>query len=103
MTQNGALKYRTVVGPTDFTSFNGYPQPSLVAFDPNDGNIVVAAGIDSGVFLSFDEGKQWEAILPKGRSLSRVRAAAFAAVTSTEEVIFLGSQGSGIWRINITK
>ena len=103
MTQNGALKYRTVVGPTDFTTFNGYPQPSLVAFDPNDGNIVVAAGIDSGIFLSFDEGKHWEAILPKGRSLSRVRAAAFASVTSTEEVIFLGSQGSGIWRINITK
>ena len=103
MTQNGALKYRTAIGPTDFTSFNGYPQPSLIAFDPNDPKIIVAAGIDSGVFVSFDQGNLWQVVLPKGRTLSRVRAATFASVTSTDEVIFLGSQGSGIWRLDIAK
>src|SRR6185369_13659720 len=38
MTGGGAFKYQTLRGPTDFTGFGGYVQPTLVAFDPKDHN-----------------------------------------------------------------
>jgi hypothetical protein len=44
MTGAGVFRYLTRTGPTRFTGFNGYPQPTLVAFDPFDPDIVVAAG-----------------------------------------------------------
>ena len=39
-------------------SFGGYPQPTLVDFDPEDPEILVAGGADSGVFLSLDAGQE---------------------------------------------
>ena len=42
MTGGGVFKYRNQAGPTNFTGFLGYPQPSLVAFDSEDPNIIVA-------------------------------------------------------------
>ncbi len=36
MQGGGAFRYQTTRGPTRFTGFNGYPQPTLVAFDPMD-------------------------------------------------------------------
>jgi hypothetical protein len=103
MTQHSTLKYRTVIGPTDFTSFNGYPQPSLIAYDPGNDKIIVAAGIDSGLFISLDGGLHWETVQPQGHPLFRVRAATFVRISPSEEAIFVGSQGNGIWRINLSK
>src|SRR5262249_60621439 len=58
MTDGGLFKYQNSFGPTNFslTNFGGYPQPSLVAYDPTNGNNIVAGGHDSGVFLSTDGG-----------------------------------------------
>src|SRR5262249_26048210 len=61
MTDGGLFKYQNSFGPTNFslTNFGGYPQPSLVAYDPTNGNNIVAGGHDSGVFLSTDGGTTW--------------------------------------------
>ena len=48
MTGGGAFVYQNRRGPTAFTGFGGYPQPTLVAFDPQDPNILVAGGADFG-------------------------------------------------------
>ena len=48
MTGGGAFRYQNRRGPTAFTGFGGYPQPTLVAFDPQDPNILVAGGADFG-------------------------------------------------------
>ena len=42
--------------------FSGYPQPTLVAFDPLDPDILVAGGADSGVFLSTNGGTRWQLV-----------------------------------------
>src|SRR5207245_339582 len=60
MTGNGFFKYQNTFGPINFESFSGYPQPSLVAFDPDNANNIVAGGHDSGVFLSRDGGVTWQ-------------------------------------------
>src|SRR5205085_11459697 len=54
MDGNGDFQMQTAAGAgaTSFTAFQGYVQPTLVAFDPEDGNTIVAGGRDSGVFLS---------------------------------------------------
>jgi len=103
MTQNGSFEYATKIGPTDSTTFAGYPQPTLVAFDPDDENIVVAAGADSGLFLSVDSGKHWEEVLLKGRSMYRARAVRFSQSKVNAGTIFVGSEGAGVWRVRLTK
>ncbi len=103
MTRSGTFEYETKMGPTDFTSFNGYPQPTLLAFDPGNDDIVVAGGADSGLFLSLDRGQHWEIVQTNGRSVYRSRAVRFAHLSPLTETIFVGSQGSGVWRINLTK
>lgn len=64
MRGHGAFRYQTRKdgGPTEFTTFFGYPQPSLLAFDPQDRNLIIAGGHDSGVFLSGDGGKHWRLV-----------------------------------------
>ena len=47
-----AFRMQPTRGATSFTGFGGYVQPSLVAFDPEDSNVIVAGGRDSGIFLS---------------------------------------------------
>jgi hypothetical protein len=37
-------------------------QPSLFQFNPNDPTTIIAGAIDAGVFLSFDDGNNWQAI-----------------------------------------
>ena len=62
MTGAGIFRYTTRRGPTDVLSFDGYPQPSMVAFSPDDDNVAVAGGVDSGIFLSLDGGLSWKLV-----------------------------------------
>ena len=49
MTGSGAFLYRTIRGPTPGPAFNvGYVQPTLVAYDPEDPDIIVAGGRELG-------------------------------------------------------
>ena len=59
MQGSGAYLYVNSRGPRGPVNFGGYPQPSLVAFDAEDPNILAAGGRDSGVFLSTDGGEDW--------------------------------------------
>jgi uncharacterized repeat protein (TIGR01451 family) len=104
MTGGGVYHYRNLRGPTDFTGLNGYPQPTLVAFDPSDGNTIVAGGADSGVFLSTDGGNIWTALTDNSGGASnpylpRPRYAYFDREGGAVN-IYVGTQGRGVWRIS---
>ncbi len=107
MTGGGDFPFRNNRGPTRFTGFNGYWQPSLVAFD-GASSLVVAGGQDSGVFLSFDDGATWRLVTDPRTSdvsavphLPRPRYAYFDTEPGQLQKVFIGSQGRGIWRITL--
>jgi uncharacterized repeat protein (TIGR01451 family) len=107
MTGGGIFRYRNQRGPTDFTGFAGYLEPSLLAFDPENPRLVVAGGRDSGVFLSYDGGGSWVLLtdpFTPGVSgiphLPRPRFAYFDHDSADGKVrIYIGTQGRGVWRI----
>ena len=130
MTGGGAFNMQNQRGPRDFpdqedsgnanrgigVSF----QPSLLAFDPEDANIIAAGALDAGVFLSTDSGNSWRLLtdpfggdddptttLPNGLPLddnphiSRPRYAHFDHETDKLVELYIGSQGRGVWRIGV--
>jgi hypothetical protein len=103
MTGAGQFKYSNALGPTDFTGFGGYSQPSLVAFSSLDSQTLVAAGVDSGVFISHDGGATWTTITDNSGSPSNplIPRAKFASFDRTGAGIniFIGTQGRGVWRV----
>jgi hypothetical protein len=108
MTGGGVFKYQTQRGPTVFTGFNGYPQPSLLAFDPENSHIIVAGGRDSGVFISRNSGNRWGLLTDPFDSansgfphLPRPRFAYFdhEPAGSSEVKLYIGTQGRGVLRI----
>jgi photosystem II stability/assembly factor-like uncharacterized protein len=111
MTGGGVFQYQNRTGPTRFTGFNGYPQPTLASFDPADGDILVAGGADSGVFLSADGGASWDLItdpIDPGTSgtphIPRPRYAHFDHDAPGDSInLYLGTQGRGAWRLTFEK
>ena len=112
MTGDGAFLYQNQRGPTNFTGFGGYPQPSLLAIDPDNPNIIVAGGADSGVFISNDGGICWTLItdpLNSGASgtphIPRPQFAYFSHQPSVggDDIVhlYIGSQGRGVWRAEL--
>jgi hypothetical protein len=104
MTGAGAYRIRNRRGPTDFTEFEGYPQPTLVAFDPDDQDVLLAGGADSGVFLSTDRGASWTVITNNSGNASnphipRPKFAYFDHESSRVNV-YIGTQGRGVWKLN---
>jgi hypothetical protein len=111
MTGNGTFRYANAQGPTVFTGFNGYPQPTLLAFDRTDPDLVVAGGADSGVFLSSNGGTRWQLVTdPIAPATSntphipRPYYAHFDHDPPGDAVnLFLGTRGRGAWRVSFTK
>lgn len=112
MTANGFFKYRTERGVTTdvgfAATFPGYPQPSLVAFDPENPDIMVAAGRDSGLFISTNRGQEWGLLtdpFDSGTSgiphLPRPWFAHFHRDSAGTLWLFVGTQGRGVWRLRI--
>jgi hypothetical protein len=112
MTASGMFRYNTLLGPTDFLGFNGYPQPMLVAFDPENTNIIIAGGADSGVFMSFDGGTTWQLMtdpidpVDSGRPhIPRPRHAYFDhepwTVLDRTTTVGITTQGRGVWKLAI--
>lgn len=102
MTGSGTFRYSNTRGPTEHTNLNeGYPQPTLVAFDPNDPNTMVAGGADSGIFLSTDNGVRWKVITNNSGGtnphIPRPRFAYFDRQGPTVN-LYIGTQGRGVWR-----
>ncbi len=103
----GNFPMKNTHGPTDFTTFDGYLQPSLGAFDPNDSRIMVAGGRDSGVHLSTDGGSRWTTVTDPLNShtsgiphIPRPRFAYFDHESGAKSV-YIGSQGRGVWRLDL--
>lgn len=110
MTGGGVFKYDTVTGATVFTGRNGYPQPTLVAFDPLDSDVVVAGGTDSGVFISTNGGTRWQLVTdPQTPGVSgtphipRPYYAHFDHDAAGDITLYLGTRGRGAWRLTFAK
>lgn len=104
MTDNGAFQYRNVRGPTAFTGFNGYPQPTLAAIDAENGNNMIAAGADSGVFLSRNGGQSWsrktDPHTPGASGTPHIPRARYAHFDHDNGLTtYVGTQGRGSWRL----
>lgn len=106
MTRDGTFKYLNQLGPTDFSTLEGYPQPTLVEFDSEQGTNVIAGGADTGVFLSFDDGRTWQPVdnststhLDPPILIPRPRLARFDHYRNGKFDIYVGTQGRGAWRI----
>jgi len=108
MTGNGVFKYQNSTGPVTVfggarARFNGYPQPSFVDYSAENGNVLVAGGQDSGVFLSVDGGANWSLVsdfdgVTKAH-LPRPRYAYFDHEPAGTINVYVGTQGRGIWRL----
>jgi photosystem II stability/assembly factor-like uncharacterized protein len=110
MTGNGDFRYQTRMGPRRFTSLTGYPQPTLVAFDPADRDVIVAAAADAGVFASIDGGTNWKLLTDPNNPdrsgvahIPRARHAHFEHDEPEVVRVYLGTQGRGVWRVSFRK
>ena len=108
MTGNGTFLYQTQQGPTNFSTFNGYEQPTLVAYDPEDSDIMVAGGRDSGVFLSTNGGADWSLLTDQAnpsasgkKLLTHPFFAYFDHEPASRVNIYIGTRGHGVWRISL--
>ena len=107
LTGNGDFLVQTQMGsqPGD----NGYPQASLVAINPADSDMIVAAGQDSGVFLSLDGGNSWRPMTdPRTNNalrphLSRPLFAHFETFFNGHANVYIGARGRGAWRVTINR
>jgi photosystem II stability/assembly factor-like uncharacterized protein len=108
MTASGVFRARTTRGPSSFTGFNGYPQPTLAAIDPSEGQTMVAGAVDAGVFLSRNGGVTWRRIsnpinpTAKNPHIPRPRYVHFDH-DLPGLTLYVGTQGRGAWRIRATK
>ena len=94
---------------TGFLSFGTHWQPSLFKFDPLDPSTIVAGAIDSGVFVSLDNGSNWQSvsnnISPTSASpgipapiFAYFSPGRFNANTNAFDV-WVGTRGSGVWKV----
>lgn len=108
MTGGGAFPYQNRRGFRGGVNFDGYSQPYLVAFDPVDPNILVAAAVDAGVFVSIDGGTQWHLVsnpynpgCGSRPHIPRAHHAYFDHEPSNSNVrVYLGTKGRGAWRVS---
>lgn len=129
MTASGAYKYTNTQGASGFTSLTGYPQPSLVAFNPYLNNSIIAGALDAGLFISNDGGSTWSLLsypgssvvakAPKGPTpfpfpylkvykaqVPRPWHAYFEKRvlegTNWKQNVYIGTMGRGAWRLTMT-
>jgi photosystem II stability/assembly factor-like uncharacterized protein len=113
MTANGVFRYQSTVGPSNFTGFQGYPQPSFVAFDPLEPQLIVAGAADAGIFVSNDGGVCWtlitDPIAPNVSKIPHIPRPRFAYFSHLPDQggkkivhLYIGSQGKGVWRVELT-
>ncbi len=83
------------------------PQPNLIAFDPENPDIIVAAGRQSGVFITSDGGRTWSLLTdphaPGTSGIPHLPQPEFAHFDHDKAGfvrVYLGT-GRGIWRIEI--
>ena len=111
LSPGGVATFRPVYnqGPTRFTGFGTFWQPSLLKFNPLDSTTIIAGAMDAGVFLSLDDGANWQAIsnatTPSSTSPNIHRPVhayfspgRFAANTDAFDV-WVGTRGAGVMKV----
>ena len=111
MTGGGVFKYKNQRGATNFSddgsASDGYPQPSLIAFDREPFSNIIAGGRDSGVFLSTNGGADWQLLTdpinpsPMRPHLPRPWFGYFSHEAGGGIKIYIGTQGRGVWRVTL--
>lgn len=113
MQGGGTFLYQNTLGQQTFagyTGFGGYPQPSLIAFDPTNPELLVAGSRDAGVFISRNGGNRWGLLTDPFNSaasgvphIPRPWFAHFDHDTgdANRVHVYIGSQGFGTWRITV--
>ncbi len=99
-----------MVGSGSFRAFSNTRndvQPTFVAFDPDDNNLLAAGGIDSGLFVSVDGGQDWLVASDPLNShvsgtphLPRPRYAYFDHEPANVVNLYVGTEGRGVWRVS---
>ena len=113
MTGNGTFRFTTARGALNFTGFGPYVQPSLVAFHPNNPNVMVAGGMDSGLFFSNDGGICWTLIsdpntphisgtphIPRPKYVHFSDQAPVGGLNVID--LYFGAQGRGVWKAQVS-
>ena len=103
--------FTNVAGANDAYGFRaffpGYAQPSLLAFDPEAPNVLVAGANDAGVFLSTNGGLDWGLLTdpvhpsPTRPHISQPRFAHLKHGTDGALSVYLGTRGRGVWRLEV--
>jgi hypothetical protein len=99
MTGGGTFRMQVTIDPND-----RYVQPTLVAFDPNNFNTLLAGAADAGIFLSRDNGASWTTVTNNsGDAANPVIPRPHWAYFDREcgqNNIYIGTQGRGAWRLS---
>ena len=104
----GNFAFNITLSPFDAISrgFRGYTQPTLLAFDPENPDMLVAGAADAGVFFSNDDGASWRLLTdpvgtdPNVPHLPRPRFVHFDHEGGAT-TLYVASQGRGVWRIKV--
>jgi hypothetical protein len=94
---------------TGTVNFGSYWQPSLFKFNPRDPTTIIAGAVDAGVFLSLDDGANWQLISNPINPTSNAphiprplfayfSPGRFAASTSAFDV-WVGTRGAGVMQV----
>jgi hypothetical protein len=106
MTGAGTFQYRPQRGALSSSTFGRYAQPSLIAFNPQNPDVIIAGAKDSGVFLSLDDGATWSVLtnnsgLPANPVVPRPKFAYFDD-EGGDAKIYVATQGRGVLRMTVT-
>ncbi|PPK88167.1 photosystem II stability/assembly factor-like uncharacterized protein [Neolewinella xylanilytica] len=106
MTGGGTYRYSIT---SELTPRGRYLQPSLVAFNPYDEEVIVAGAADAGLFISFDGGESWRPVTdpddPSGIQVPRPKFAHFEEAPmpfgDNGLNVYIGTKGRGMFRMRI--
>jgi hypothetical protein len=96
MTGNGTFRAQTATQP--------YVQPTMVAFDPNNANNLLAGAADAGIFLSQNNGTTWTTLTNNSGGTANPIIPrpnwAYFDLECSQENIYVGTQGRGAWHLS---
>jgi uncharacterized repeat protein (TIGR01451 family) len=99
MTGGGEFAFQNSLGPEVrwFTPpLSGYTQPTLVAYDPTNPNVLIAGSTDAGLFMSSNGGQAWTLV---SEAIPRPWHHAFDP--NDDNVFYVGTVGRGVWKVNL--
>lgn len=106
---NGRFRSVPSLGPAKYTELEPYPQPMMVAFDPDNPKFLVAGAANAGLFVSRDDGRTWRVLTdplnPGGSGvphIPRPRYIHFDHYANDKLRLYIGTQGRGQWRIDLS-